>query len=276
MITRIWHGKTKKEHAETYRQYVIETGICEYIKTEGNLDTQIWQRDEGDVTHIWTVTQWQNLEAVKSFAGNDIEKAKYYPEDENYLLELEPEVIHANTLSFSKSRMKNYIRQFKQLYEGGSWNDESYMQKLKDINGQKAFVQPAPDKHSVAEILWHVIYWRTVLIKRIEGDNEFREKTFNEQNFLPLKILLQKGWNNLLDEFKQSQELLISVLDNKEDSFLQEEFTPGNNFDYIVEGLIHHDIYHLGQIGLVISLLNNKKNKKTDGFADLHQTMFII
>ena len=276
MITRIWHGRTKKEDADSYRNYVIKTGVPEYQNSDGNLDVQILQRDDGDITHIWIVTQWKNIESIKSFAGKDISKAKYYPEDEKYLLELEPNVIHCQTHSFSNSRIKNYINQIVQLYEGGSWNDESSMEKLKSVDEHTAFVQPVPGKHCVAEILWHSIYWRTVLIKQIQGDSKFRKDTEKEQNFLPLETLKQKGWNNLIAELKQSQQLLIELLNERKDDFLQEEFSPGKSFDYQIEVIIHHDIYHLGQIGLVISLLNSKQVKKQTGFADLHQLMFII
>ncbi|MEW6194652.1 MAG: DinB family protein [Bacteroidota bacterium] len=276
MITRIWHGRTKKEDAEIYRNYVMKTGVPEYQNSDGNLDVQILQRDDGDVTHIWTVTKWQDYESIKSFAGKEISKAKYYPEDEKYLLELEPNVIHCRTFSFSNSRVKNYINQLTQLFGGDSWNDESYMEKLKSVNEQIAFAQPLPGKHSVAEILWHVIYWKTILIKQIQGDFEFRKRTEKEFNFLPVEKLKQKGWINLVAEFKQTHETLIAMLNERDDNFLQEEFSPGKSFDYQIDGIIHHDIYHLGQIGLVISLLKNKRIEKQTGLADLHQLMFII
>ena len=64
------------------------------------MDVKIWQADEEDITHIFTVTQWKNLESIKKFAGEDIEKAKYYPDDKKYLLELEKNVKHYRTLSF--------------------------------------------------------------------------------------------------------------------------------------------------------------------------------
>ncbi len=276
MITRIWHGRTKKEDAESYRTYVIETGIRDYQKVDGNIDVQLLQNEEDGVSNIWMVTQWKDIDSIKKFAGKDIAKPKYYPEDEKYLLELEPKVVHCKTYSFSNSRIKNYILQLTQLYDGGSWNDECYLEKLKSIDEQKAFIQPLPAKHSVAEILWHVIYWKTILIKTIQGDMEFRKKTEKDYNFLPLETLKQKGWNNLVVEFKQSQESLISLLNAKNDEFLEEEFKSGYKFDYIIEGLIHHDIYHLGQIGLVISMLNRKPISKPVGFADLHDKMFII
>ena len=100
MITRIWHGRTRTEDADIYRQYVIETGIKDYKSVKGNLGAQIWQKQEGVVTHIWTVTWWDSYESIKLFAGEDFEKARYYEEDKKFLLEFEPDVIHCETYDF--------------------------------------------------------------------------------------------------------------------------------------------------------------------------------
>ncbi|MGD8779463.1 MAG: DinB family protein [Ignavibacteria bacterium] len=256
MITRMWHGKTKKEDADIYRQYIIDTGVQDYLKTDGNLDVQIWQKDDGEETHIRTVTRWKDIEVVKAFAGDDYEKARYYPEDGKYLCELEPEVKHYKTFVFSNNQMKNYIRQLEELYDGDNWTDETFMKKLGSLKKEKAFEQPVPGKHSVAEVLWHCIYWRKVLLKRMEGDFEFKKMTEKEQNFLPLEKLKEKGWDALLSEFNEINELLINCLKSKNDDFLEQEYTSGFNYRYLIEGIISHDFYHLGQIGFIISILN--------------------
>lgn len=100
MIVRIWHGRTKTSDAEKYRQFVIETGIKEYASVNGNLGSQIWQRQEGEITHIWTVSWWQDFESIKAFAGENISTAKYYDDDKKYLLEFEPTVEHCQAFDF--------------------------------------------------------------------------------------------------------------------------------------------------------------------------------
>ena len=91
---------TKAEHADEYLQYVIDTGIADYKNTPGNLGVEILRRVDGDVCHFWTVTKWDSFDSIKQFAGEDYEKARYYPEDEKYLLEFEPNVIHCETFEF--------------------------------------------------------------------------------------------------------------------------------------------------------------------------------
>jgi heme-degrading monooxygenase HmoA len=99
-ITRIWHGRTRAEHAYKYLDILERSGIADYSKTEGNLSVKILRRVDGDVCHFWTVTEWDSVESIKEFAGNDFEKAKYYPEDNEYLLEFEPTVIHCETFEY--------------------------------------------------------------------------------------------------------------------------------------------------------------------------------
>jgi heme-degrading monooxygenase HmoA len=93
-IQRIWHGITLREKADAYQAFLIERAIPDYRATPGNLDVAILRRDEGDVSHFLTVTRWVSEEAIRVFAGDDLLKAKYYPEDAEFLLEFEPEVRH--------------------------------------------------------------------------------------------------------------------------------------------------------------------------------------
>ena len=100
IITRIWHGLTLAQHADDYLEYLQVSGIADYKKTPGNLGVQVLRRLEGANCHFWTVTRWDSYESIKQFAGEDYEKARYYPDDERFLLEFEPHVIHCETFDF--------------------------------------------------------------------------------------------------------------------------------------------------------------------------------
>lgn len=94
MIARIWHGKTTADKADKYLGFLNETGIPDYRGTAGNVAAYILRRIENGNAHFFTLTFWNSIDAIKRFAGNDHQKAKYYPEDTEYLLEFEPEVQH--------------------------------------------------------------------------------------------------------------------------------------------------------------------------------------
>jgi heme-degrading monooxygenase HmoA len=100
MITRIWHGKTKAVHAEIYLKYLQETGLKDYVATPGNITAKVLRQIDGDECHFFTVTEWDSIESIKNFAGEDFEGARYYPEDEKYLLEFEETVNHYETFTY--------------------------------------------------------------------------------------------------------------------------------------------------------------------------------
>ncbi len=87
MIARIWHGTTSTGKADEYLEYLNETGIPYYRATEGNRGADTLRRIAGDTAHIYTLSFWNNLGSIKEFAGEDYERARYYPEDEKFLLE---------------------------------------------------------------------------------------------------------------------------------------------------------------------------------------------
>jgi heme-degrading monooxygenase HmoA len=61
----------------------------------------VLERVEGDVTHFLLVSYWDSTDAIRAFAGKDIERARYYPEDAEFLLEFEPRVTHYEVRSGS-------------------------------------------------------------------------------------------------------------------------------------------------------------------------------
>ena len=97
MITRIWHGRTKTDDADIYLKYIQKTGLVEYASISGNISAKILRKIEGNICHFYTISEWENIESIIKFAGYDFEKAKYYNEDEKYLLELEENVNHYET-----------------------------------------------------------------------------------------------------------------------------------------------------------------------------------
>jgi heme-degrading monooxygenase HmoA len=101
MICRIWHGRTPRSKADAYAAFLLGRAIPDYRSVEGNIDVAVMRRDDadGDETHFLTVTHWVSEEAIRAFAGDDLLKAKYYPEDRDFLLEFEPQVRHFKVLA---------------------------------------------------------------------------------------------------------------------------------------------------------------------------------
>jgi heme-degrading monooxygenase HmoA len=94
MIARIWRGRTPAEKADAYLGFLERTGFSEYRATEGNRGVLALRRMEGDVAEFTLITLWESMDAIRRFAGDDPEQAKYYPDDPQFLLEMPPRVEH--------------------------------------------------------------------------------------------------------------------------------------------------------------------------------------
>lgn len=98
MIARRWHGRVTAANADEYLKLMEEVGLADYRSTAGNRGAWCLHRRDGDVVHVEMFTLWDDEEAVRRFAGEDMLKAKYYDFDPDYLLELEPEVVQFDVI----------------------------------------------------------------------------------------------------------------------------------------------------------------------------------
>ena len=95
MIARMWRGWVRTERIDEYVEIVERTGMAGYRATAGNRGAQLLMRDlGGGRTELITLSWWSDLDAIRAFAGSDIEVAKYYPEDDEFLLDRETTVAH--------------------------------------------------------------------------------------------------------------------------------------------------------------------------------------
>jgi hypothetical protein len=98
MIARRWHGRIPATRAEEYLALMKDVGLSDYRSTEGNRGVWCLYRRDGDIVHVEMFTLWDDLDAIRRFAGDEVTKAKYYDFDPDFLLELEPEVTHLDVI----------------------------------------------------------------------------------------------------------------------------------------------------------------------------------
>ncbi len=89
MIVRMWHGRVDSSKSDEYAEFMKQRAVPDYASVEGLQKLLFLRKNEKDVAHFLLVTYWDSMESVKKFAGEQPEKAKYYPEDDQFLLEKE-------------------------------------------------------------------------------------------------------------------------------------------------------------------------------------------
>jgi len=99
LIARIWHGVTDATRADEYADYLERTGARDCRATPGNRGVYVLRRIKQDRAEFTFMSLWDSFDAIRRFAGEDYEKAHYYPEDRDFLVELEPFVDHYEVLA---------------------------------------------------------------------------------------------------------------------------------------------------------------------------------
>ena len=99
MIARIWRGVTREADQDTYFEYLRKTGLKEYASTPGNRGVWVLRRVRDGKSEFTLMSLWDSWEAIKAFAGSDYEQAVFYPEDEKFLIERGPRVMHYEVLA---------------------------------------------------------------------------------------------------------------------------------------------------------------------------------
>ena len=99
MIARTWHGAVEEARADEYHEYLSKTGVPDLENTPGNRGVYVLRRYADGEAHFQLVSLWDSFDSIRAFAGDPVDKARYYPEDKEFLLELEPKVLHFDVLT---------------------------------------------------------------------------------------------------------------------------------------------------------------------------------
>lgn len=87
MIARTWRGAVRTSDADAYLEYLETTGLKAFRETPGNRGVFALRRIDGDRCEYLLLTLWDSLDAVKRFAGDAVETAVFYPEDDRFLVD---------------------------------------------------------------------------------------------------------------------------------------------------------------------------------------------
>ncbi len=140
--------------------------------------------------------------------------------------------------------IKNISKIIERVYNGKPWHGPSITEVLQDVDDAVARKKTG-NSHSIVQLVLHMIAWRNFVINRLSGDDSF--ELSDDQNFPP-----ETDWASARKLLDESQAALIKAIANLHADQLAETVA-NRKYDYFVllHGIIHHDIYHLGQIQLI-------------------------
>ena len=164
--------------------------------------------------------------------------------------------------STKNPQLQALIKGFESVYEGQPWYGSSMLASLKKMGPELITQSVIPGKKNIAALVRHIVAWRLFLIEHLKGNHSYHIELDTELDWPPVQGL---GWEDLLEELAASQQTIIALLSGQEDAILKKTLTHGKyeySFRYLIEGVIQHDIYHLGQINLTRVLLEAQPSRQ--------------
>ena len=150
--------------------------------------------------------------------------------------------------------------QLKEAYEGEPWYGKSATQLLADTTTAEAFEKPH-GQHSILELVWHMVNWKRFAINRLRKDGSKSLESFEEADWLQLDHEDKTLWPQGLKLYHQAHNELVEVVQQQTDDLLQQPVAERSyKFHALLHGVLHHDIYHLGQIAYLQKLLRANKS----------------
>ena len=152
--------------------------------------------------------------------------------------------------------IQSIILNLENTLDGDPWYGRPVLAMLREIESNIAFKKPTAHSHSLAELLYHMLTWADFTLKRIEKDDSKDLAAFekNDWRLIDPKV---HDWDEGLAAFIATHQQIIALLQSKDDSFLNETVDFRKyDFRYLLNGLIQHNIYHLGQIAFLKKLFD--------------------
>jgi len=143
-----------------------------------------------------------------------------------------------------KTEVQKICDILKHSFEKNAWHGPAVMEVLIGID-EGIVHKKINDTHSIFELVGHMTSWRTFVTEKLIGNEGF--EVTDATNF-PVLI----NWPQALNSLQESQSKLLQALEQFPSERLH-EVVPNRPYKIftMVHGIIHHDLYHLGQIVLI-------------------------
>ena len=141
-------------------------------------------------------------------------------------------------------QIKIITRQLERTFNGPAWHGPSVLETLDKVTAAHS-QHHFRDSHTIIQLIAHMATWRKFVAEHLKGNDEYDVK--DGMNF-PSPTNL----NETIQQLKNTQEELMAALKQFPEEKMRDKVpTREYSFQTMLHGIIHHDLYHLGQITLL-------------------------
>lgn len=155
----------------------------------------------------------------------------------------------------SKEKIASIIHRFEDVLQNDPWYGTSVYDVLEDYPANIVYKKVSPEAHSPIDILYHMITWTEFVVRRLENRNDGEPRYSEKIDWRPIDPKVHT-WKKGVAELKRLNKQIVSFLKKKDDTFLEEKVNYRTyEFEYLLNGLADHHIYHIGQIAMLKNML---------------------
>jgi hypothetical protein len=139
----------------------------------------------------------------------------------------------------------------KSVVDGPAWHGPSVMELVETLGAEQARRKGVKDAHSIWELLLHMTAWQEYALEVLKGKDAAPLEGAADWPALPEPPRVDE-WETTKRKFEGGMRELRERIIHLDDTQLRET-VPGRNFPIkvLLHGLVHHNLYHAGQIALL-------------------------
>lgn len=154
------------------------------------------------------------------------------------------------------SEIQKIIRDLQEGLNGDPWYGKSFQNLLAEISPDIVYQKLGENSHSLIDLIYHMVTWSDFTKQRLCKDTNLDLSAFTALDWRET-ITSIHTWNNGISEFTASTNAIIEILKSCNDDLLQEKVDYRDyNFNVLLNGLVQHNIYHIGQIAFLSKALS--------------------
>ena len=94
MIERMWSGRTNRDNAVKYADYFRRVVVPELASIDGYHGARLLEREVDGLIEVIVVTRWHSLDAIRAFAGDELDRAVVHEDAASLFADFDPKVRH--------------------------------------------------------------------------------------------------------------------------------------------------------------------------------------
>lgn len=160
------------------------------------------------------------------------------------------------TLIAMNTQIARISKNLQDTLTGTPWYGRSMYSFLDEVDPTTVFINPDEKGHALIELLYHIITWGQFVQSRLEEDWAKDMVYYDQFDWREIDPTIHT-WRNGVKELKETNQRILDLLAKADDSLLEGPVAHRKyNVDFLLEGYIQHNIYHLGQMFYVKKLLD--------------------